>query len=106
MSESTAFIYNVTIKVEAAIGADWLTWLQEIHIPEVLETGCFTEALVTQLREVDDTEGPTYCIQYYASSKADYNRYIEIHAPRLRQKSFNAWGNRFVAFRSLLEIVH
>ena len=30
-------------------------------------------------------EGPTYAIQYYADSKADYNRYLEIYAPDMRE---------------------
>ncbi len=36
---STAHIYNVTIKAEKKIAADWLQWLLNKHIPEVMETG-------------------------------------------------------------------
>ena len=64
------FIYNVTIKVKAHIHQEWLTWLQDIHIPEILETGCFNQATIMQLLEIDDTEGPTFAIQYKAESKA------------------------------------
>ena len=101
----TAVIYNVTIKVEASIASDWLDWLKSEHIPEVLATGCFTGQRVVRLLEVDDSEGPTYAIQYEASSKADYNRYIEQHATRLRDRSFEKWGHRFIAFRSVMEVV-
>ncbi len=101
----TAVIYNVTIKVEASIAADWLAWLKQEHIPEVLATGCFTGQRIVRLLEVDDSEGPTYAIQYEAPSKADYNRYIELHAAGLRDKSFAKWGNRFIAFRSVMEVV-
>jgi hypothetical protein len=98
-------IYNVTIKVEQSIAKDWLKWLLNVHIPEVLATGCFTSHQVVQLLEIDDAEGPTYAIQYYTKSKADYNRYITIHAEGLRKKSFDQWGNRFIAFRSLMQVV-
>ena len=99
------FIYNVTIKVKAQIHEEWLTWLQEIHIPEVLETGCFNDATILQLLEIDDTEGPTFAIQYKAESKAAYTQYIEIYAGPLRQKSFDKWGDAFIAFRSFMQIV-
>lgn len=99
------YIYNVTIKVQAAIQKDWLHWLTDEHIPEVLETGCFSNARVLQLKEVDDTEGPTYAIQYFAASKSLYNLYIEKFAPVLRQKSFDQWGDRFIAFRTVMEVV-
>jgi hypothetical protein len=98
-------IYNVTIKVDKSIAEQWLQWLKETHIPEVLATGCFQSHTVVRLLEVDDSEGPTYAIQYNAASKADYNRYITIHAEELRKKSFAEWGNRFIAFRSVMQIV-
>ena len=98
-------IYNVTIKVETSVAADWLRWLLEEHIPEVMSTGCFTEYKVVRLLEVDDIEGPTYAIQYYAETKPDYNRYIELHAPEMRRRSFDKWGERFIAFRSVMEVV-
>lgn len=99
------FVYNVTIKVSKEIQAAWLLWLREEHIPEVLSTGCFIDASVYRLLEVDDSEGPTYSVQYKAESKAQYNLYIEQHAAALRQKSFEKWGDRFIAFRSLLQAV-
>ena len=100
------FIYNVTIKLEEAIHEQWLQWLKEEHIPDVITTGCFTRATVLRLLETDDSEGPTYAIQYFAESKANYNRYIEKFAPEMRQRSFDKWGNRFIAFRSVMEVVN
>src|SRR4051812_9328314 len=96
-------IYNITLKVDAAIADAWLQWLLKEHIPEVMSTGCFSDNRVVRLLEVDDSEGPTYAIQYEAASKADYNRYIEIYAPGLQQKSFDKWGDGFIAFRSVMQ---
>jgi len=98
-------IYNVTIKVETQIADDWLQWLLNHHIPDVMYTNCFTKYKVVRLLEVDESEGPTYAIQYYAESKSDYNRYIEIYAPDMRQRSFEKWGEHFIAFRSVMEVV-
>ena len=100
------FIYNVTIKVRTDIQRDWLDWLQTEHIPEVLATGCFHDAVVMRLLEIDDAEGPTYAVQYKAESKAQYNHYIEKHASILRQKSFEKWGDAFIAFRSVMQVVN
>ncbi|HZH65216.1 MAG TPA: DUF4286 family protein [Flavisolibacter sp.] len=98
-------IYNVTIKVEATIAEPWLRWLLNEHIPEVTGSGCFSSYKVVRLLEVDDNEGPTYAIQYWADAKADYNRYIENHAPAMRQKSIDKWGGRFIAFRSVMQVI-
>ena len=98
-------IYNVTVKVEASIAENWLQWLLNEHIPDVMATKCFSEYKVVRLIEIDDTEGPTYAIQYHAETKSDYNRYIELHAPEMRQRSYEKWGDRFIAFRSVMQVV-
>ncbi len=100
-----SIIYNVTIKVEAGIADDWMNWMMHTHIPEVMSTGCFQNYKMVRILELDDQEGPTFAIQYSAQSRADYNRYIENHASRLRMKSFEKWGERFIAFRTVMEVV-
>ena len=99
-------IYNVTVKVDASIANDWLTWLKEEHIADVIGTNCFTKATIMRLLEVDESEGPTFAIQYFAESKALYNEYISNHAAVMRQKSFDKWGNKFIAFRSVMQVVN
>jgi len=98
-------IYNVTIKVSKSIADNWLQWLKEEHIPEVKGTGCFTNANILQLLEIDDDEGPTYAIQYFAESREKYDFYIENFADLMREKSYQKWGDQFIAFRSVMKIV-
>lgn len=99
-------IYNVTVKVDQSIAETWLHWMIHEHGPEMLATECFQSFTVLQLLDVDDTEGLTYAVQYKAETKEDYHRYINQFATDMRQKSFNAWGNRFIAFRTLMQVVH
>jgi hypothetical protein len=99
-------VYNVTVKVDHSISNDWLNWLKEEHIPDIIHTGCFIHATVLRLLEVDETEGPTYAVQYHAESKALYNRYIDKFSDDMRKKSMDKWGNKFIAFRSVMQVVH
>lgn len=98
-------IYNVTIKVDRSIAGAWLQWMFDEHLPDVMRTGCFSNYRLVRLLEIDDSEGPTYAAQYHAESKADYNRYTELYAPELRRRSIDKWGDRFITFRSLMEVV-
>lgn len=98
-------IYNVTIKLHSSIASQWLSWLLEQHIPDVMQSGCFVGHQVLHLLEVDDSEGPTYAIQYKAKTMEDYQRYINDFAPAMRQKSIDEWGDLFIAFRTVMEVV-
>lgn len=99
-------VYNVTSKVDLQIAAEWLQWLKEEHIPDLVSTGCFTRATVYHLPELDDAEGITYAVQYHSPSKEGYNEYLASYAPAMRKKSTDRWGNRIVSFRTLMSIVH
>lgn len=98
-------IYNVTIKVNWAIHDVWLLWMQNEHLQDVVATGCFTRSQLVRLLEIDEKDGPTFAAQYFAENKSDYDRYIELHSTSMRLKAFDKWGDQFVAFRSLMEIV-
>ncbi len=99
-------IYNVTIKTHESIHQVWIHWLKEEHVPEVLATNCFIKATILRLLDVDDSEGPTYAIQYFAEDRSEYDRYIEKFAGIMRQKSFDKWGDKFIAIRSVMEIIN
>ena len=58
-------LYNVTINIDATIQKEWLIWMKEIHIPKVMETGCFTENKVYRILAEEDG-GMAYSIQYFA----------------------------------------
>lgn len=99
-------IYNVTIKPEWSIHDEWLEWMQEEHIPEMLATQQFYDFKLLRLLEQDEAEGPTYAVQYHAHTLENYKRYIAEFAPIQRQKGFDKWGNKFIAFRSVMRIVN
>jgi hypothetical protein len=100
------YIYNVTTQLAWPIHNDWLQWMQEVHIPDVVATGCFTHHRMVRLLEVDETEGPTYAVQYFTDTIEIYRRYITQHAPKLRQDGLKRWGSACISFRSLMEVLH
>lgn len=97
-------IYNVTIQVENSIADEWLRWMKEEHIQDVLQTGLFTDARLCRLLEQDETEARTYTAQYFCRSLEEYNKYISDFAQEMRQKGFDRFGNKFVAFRTIMEV--
>ena len=99
------FIYNVTTKMDWSIEDEWVKWMQQVHMPAVTASGYLEKPQLVRLLEVDDVEGPTYAAQYYVVSKASYDEYILNHAPQLRAEAMEKWGNKFISFRSLMEVI-
>jgi len=97
-------IYNVTVQVEDSIREEWLTWMRSVHIPEVLDTGCFLEAKISQIH-AEDVGGVSYSIQYLSPSKQALERYQQDFAPTLQQKHTLRYEGKFVAFRTILSLI-
>ena len=98
-------IYNVTVKVDASIAKEWLHWMKTEHIPEIMKTKCFTGYRILHLLGEHESEGSTYTIQYESPEYAAYEKYIQQHANSMRSEALNKWGERFVAFRTIMEVV-
>ncbi|MGC4058995.1 MAG: DUF4286 family protein [Chitinophagaceae bacterium] len=92
------------MKVDPAVAADWRVWMLREHIPMLMDTGCFTDAKMFRLLEQDDSDGPTFCAQYYCASRADYDRYINDFASAMRAETMKLWADKIVAFRSIMQL--
>ena len=85
---------------------EWLQWMQDVHIPDVMATGCFLSYRILKvLTNATDDEGVNYSIQYDAASMADYERYREQFAPAMQQQTRERYRERVLAFRTLLEVI-
>lgn len=100
------FIYNVTVHVEPAIEKEWLAWMKEEHLAEILATGKFIEAKLFRVITDQDHGGISYATQYLCNSVNDYNAYLEENATALKQKAKERFGNSILAFRTQLEQIH
>jgi hypothetical protein len=98
-------IYNVTIKVENDIVEDWINWMQGEHINDLIATGLFVRCRLCRLLEQDETDGVTFSAQYECDNLEKYNTYISDYAPIMREKGFKRFGGRFIAFRSVMEVL-
>ena len=98
-------VYNITTKIDSNIVEEWMQWQKEIHIPDVMGAGLFYEHRFFELVEQDESEGKTFVVQFFAKARKDYDKYIQHHAPALRDKTIEKWGDHFVTFRTLLQTV-
>ncbi len=97
--------YNVTLKLDTSIEEAWIKWMTDIHMPELIDTGLFFDYKLCRLLEQDESEGVTYVAQYFCKDLNAYNTYISEYAQQMREKGFKQFGDKFVAFRTVMEVV-
>jgi hypothetical protein len=97
-------IYNVTIKVAQAVANDWVKWMKEEHMQDLLDTGLFIESRLCRLLEQDESDGITFIAQYMCDSMEDYEEYLRRHAPTMRDKGIKRFGDQFLAFRTVMRV--
>ncbi|HIB36827.1 MULTISPECIES: DUF4286 family protein [Mesonia] len=97
-------IYNVTINVSEEVHDEWLTWMKQEHIPQMLDTGKFLNAMMTKVLVQEPMGGVTYSVQYKAESKAMLERYYQEDAENLRAQS-QRFKDKTVFFRTELEVI-
>lgn len=98
-------LYNVTVNVDLDVHEMWLVWMRNTHLPEVMATGHFLDARICRILSEGDS-GVTYAVQYTCASMAEYERYRNEHAERLKAESEKYYGGKALAFRTLLEVIH
>ena len=99
------YIYNVTINIDDAAHNEWLIWI-ESHITEVLNTGKFTKAKLTEVLVNEEMGGRTYSIQYTANTREDLEDYYREDADNLRLQGLKKFADKMLAFRTELKIVN
>jgi hypothetical protein len=99
------YIYNVTVNIDATAHDAWLHWI-EVHIKEVLNTGKFTSAKLTEVLVEEEMGGKTYSIQYAANTREDLDNYYKFDAPNLRSEGLKKFADKMLTFRTELKIVN
>lgn len=98
-------IYNVTTNIHESVHDQWLNWMQQKHIPEILATGKFSSARLVKVLIEEEMGGTTYSVQYTTDSKETLEKYYEEDAPALREEGLRLFGDKMLAFRTELELI-
>jgi len=98
-------LYNVTVNIDDSVHDEWLEWMRSKHIPDLLSTGLFTESKLYKIRTENEEEGNTYSIQYLLRSIDEYEKYQKEYAGKLQSEHTEKFKDKFVAFRTIMELV-
>ena len=98
-------LYNVTVTIDLEVHQDWLRWMRETHIPDVLATGLFRSCRMARLLHHEHSDAEIYTMQYLLENEAQLRRYQSEFAPELQRQHQERYAGKFSAFRTLMEVI-
>ncbi|MCD0470001.1 MULTISPECIES: DUF4286 family protein [unclassified Flavobacterium] len=98
-------IYNVTTNIHESVHDQWLKWMQEKHIPEILATQKFSSARIVKVLVEEEMGGITYSVQYVADNKEILERYYIEDEPRFHKEALELFADKMLSFRTELEVI-
>ncbi|BFM42814.1 DUF4286 family protein [Flavobacterium sp. CFS9] len=98
-------IYNVTSNIHESVQEQWLKWMQEKHIPEILATQKFSSARIVRVMIEEEMGGITYSVQYVTDSKETLERYYIEDEPAFHKEALELFADKMLSFRTELEVI-
>ncbi|WP_298762527.1 DUF4286 family protein [uncultured Polaribacter sp.] len=98
------YIYNVTVNIDDAVHEEWLNWINS-KINQVLDTGKFTSAKLTEVLVTEEMGGKTYSVQYTTQSKEILDAYYKENASLMQAEGIQKFGANMLTFRTELRVV-
>jgi hypothetical protein len=98
--------YNQTVNIEGSAEADWLSWMKEQQIPDILATGMFVQVRIFRLLDIEETTGTaTYAIQLMAETREHLDIYQMKYEPSFDAVHEKRYGNKAISFRTMMKEV-
>lgn len=93
-------IYEVNIEVDKSAIEDFKSWIKP-HINEVSANDGFGDA--TLLKEINVGQA-RWCVQYQVKSMELLQRYLDLHAAKMRQQAIDKFGDLLQINRRILQL--
>lgn len=97
-------LFNVTVIVDENSAADFLSWMKQNHIPQLMETDCFVSHRFLQIKD-SPNEGLSFCVQFIAENEASHQRFLDLHEQAFIAAMYNRYPQKLVTFSTLMEFV-
>jgi hypothetical protein len=97
-------IYNITANIEGSIHQEWVTWIKE-QIPQLLSTGKFEKATLTQVLVEEDMGGVTYSIQFRSYSRQALDAFYREDEQKFNNEALKKFADKMLTFKTELQII-
>ncbi len=100
------FIYSITAIVKKDVETEWIKWMKEVHIPNILHTGYFNNHKFYKLRiPTNSSNEVTYLVHYECETLEHYLSYVEKDASTLQAEVNAKFLGKVTSARMVIEAI-
>jgi len=97
-------IYSITFAIEDGIEQEWISYMKEEYIANIMEIGLFNDFRFAKTHPVSDVD-TAYNIQFRCESLTHLELFEKQHASEIDEKMVEKYKGKFGSFRMVLEEV-
>lgn len=98
-------IFNITFLVSDQVASKWKDWVHAVHIPFMMESGCFSKPQVAKVLTDHGQDGTSYSVQYHAADMINLEQWQQQHGEQMQQECNTAFGQEVLLFTTVLELL-
>ncbi|MCD8261046.1 MAG: DUF4286 family protein [Bacteroides sp.] len=98
-------VYNTTFHVYYEVEKNFVIWIQESYIPEIIQGGLLKSPRFMRVLSRHNDEGESYSMQWEVESSGLLHRWHTETGVRMNGEIGRIFKNKVVGFPTLLEIV-
>lgn len=98
-------ICNTTYNVDSSVVDQWICWVKETYVPQIMKLGFFLENQLARVMVDEQMGGATFCLQFTAQDMDVYANFESNHVANYDAMLLKKYNGKVVMFRTLMEIV-
>ncbi len=96
-------LYNITFNIDTDIESEWILWLKEYYLVEIMKTGYFDRYKVYRLLGREEDQSINYAVQFFTTTLENLNAFLSDKAPEFTRILQEKFGHRHAAFMTVLQ---
>lgn len=98
-------IYNVTMNIDEAVHEQWMNWMKNSFIKQMLETKHFSAARLVKVLVSEEMGGLTYSVQFETKDKATLDNFYKNDHDRLLGEGHKLFADKMLIFATELAVL-
>ncbi len=98
-------IFNTTYLVSDNVRSTWLKWIQEKHIPFMLESNLFSKPQLARIITSAEDEGTSFSLQFNILDMNTLKKWNQQYKVIFQENCSREFGTEVVFFTTILEMI-